>query len=76
MYEARKAVQESVPRAKLDTCPYRDGENGIGWFVRNGTGGHFISDVRKTPKGAWTSAATKLRAELGDKQLFDGAARA
>lgn len=76
MYEARQAVQETVPRAKLDTCPYRDGDNGIGWFIRNGTAGHFISDVRKTPKGAWSNAAAKLRIQLGDKTLIDGPASA
>lgn len=63
MLEAIQLVKTLAPNARLDCCPYQDGEDGTGFFIRVGIGGHWLSKVRKTPRAAWANAAQRMRAK-------------
>ena len=62
MHDSIKLVKELAPSARLDTCPFDDGDNGTGFFVRIGHSGHWLSKVRKHPRAAWADAARRMRA--------------
>lgn len=57
-----RQVRNIAPNARLDCCPYTGGEDGNGFFIRLGMAGHWLSLVRKTPRGAWSNAAARLQA--------------
>ena len=63
MLEAIQLVKTLAPQATLDTCPYDDGEDATGYFIRIGARGHWLSKVRKTPRAAWANAAQRLRSK-------------
>ncbi len=58
-----RLVRELAPTARLDCCPYPGGVDGTGYFIRIGPSGHWLSAVRKTPRGAWANAVQRLRAK-------------
>ena len=67
MHDTIRMVREIAPNARLDCCPYDSGEEGTGYFIRIGVGGHWISRVRKTPRAAWANAASRVRAKSSDQ---------
>ena len=66
MLEAIQLVKTLAPNARLDCCPYQDGEDGTCFFIRVGIGGHWLSKVRKTPRAAWANAAQRMRAKSAE----------
>ncbi len=72
MIEAIQLVKTLAPNARLDCCPYESGEDGTGYFIRTGPGGHWLSKVRKTPKAAWSNAAQRLHATGDDLPCKNG----
>ncbi len=60
MSEAVAAVKAIAPNARLDCCPYDQGEEGTGYFIRIGMAGHWLSKVRKTPRAAWANAYARV----------------
>ena len=66
MHLCVQAVRDLCPLATLDTCPYDAGENGTGYFIRNGHGGAWLSKVRKTPRAAWDNAGERIRAKADE----------
>jgi hypothetical protein len=76
MLEAIQLVKTLAPNARLDCCPYEGGEDGTGFFIRVGIGGHWLSKVRKNPRAAWANAAQRMRAKSTEQQpLPDSATR-
>jgi hypothetical protein len=67
MLKSIRKVREIAPQARLDCCPYDQGDNGTGFFVRNGPMGHWLSKVRKSPLRAWDNAAERLQAATADE---------
>lgn len=67
MLQSIQDVKELAPNARLDCCPYDGGEDGTGYFIRVGIGGHWLSKVRKTPRAAWANAAQRVRAKSPDQ---------
>lgn len=61
MLDAIRLVRTAAPHATLDTCPYDQGNDGIGYFIRIGARGYWLSKVRKTPRAAWANAAQRMR---------------
>jgi hypothetical protein len=62
-----KAVMKMARRAMLDCAPYAPGEDGTGYFIRNGANGHWLSQLRKTPRAAWKNAADRMRSAADDQ---------
>ena len=74
MLDAIRTVKDLAPNARLDCCPYDGGEDGTGYFIRVGIGGHWLSKVRKTPRAAWANAAQRMRAKSAEQMhLANGA---
>lgn len=67
MHDTIRLVKELAPHARLDVCPYDDGENGEGYFIRLGTNGPALSRVRKHARAAWADAARRLNAKPSRK---------
>ena len=61
MADAITYVRSLVHNARVDCCPYEEGEDGTGYFIRIGMYGHWLSKVRKHPRAAWANAAQRLR---------------
>jgi hypothetical protein len=72
MLEAIQLVKTLAPNARLDCCPYEGGEDGTGFFIRVGIGGHWLSKVRKHPRAAWANAAQRLLARSPEQQTLTG----
>lgn len=74
MIEAVQYVKSLAHHARLDCCPYDNGEGGTGFFIRLGQNGHWLSKVRKTPRAAWSNAAHRMRARSPEQlELSNGA---
>ena len=72
MLDAIKLVKEIVPTARLDCCPFDNGVNGTGYFIRIGMNGHWLSKVRRHPRAAWAYAAHWLSKDEGDQSPVTG----
>lgn len=62
-----KDVLKVSRRAMLDCAPLTTGEDGTGYFIRNGANGHWLSLIRKTPRAAWKNAAERMKAGDGEQ---------
>jgi hypothetical protein len=75
MLEDIQLVKTLAPNARLDCCPFENGEDGTGYFIRVGIGGHWLSKVRKNPRAAWANAAQRMRAKSTEQPTPSGSTR-
>lgn len=76
MLETIQLVKTLAPNAHLDCCPFENGEDGTGFFIRVGLSGHWLSKVRKNPRAAWANAAQRMRAKSDEPPSKNGSATA